>query len=239
MKIMTLNIWRYDGDWSTRKPHIIEAILAEKPDILFMQEVFDDQRHQEKDEPHQGEQLNKDLGYRHMIYDVSEQTITENKKDLNELVFDGLLCLTNMQILEHKVVRLKREDPDKHYRAIQIIKALWHGKEVVFYHAHYSNRADWSELHLRETRDYFITNSATPIILGDLNILEPQVIKKVLGDKFESSYELAEYISFPSKKQVLDYIIIPKDHYNFKKIRCEYDNCSDHCALIAEIETVT
>jgi endonuclease/exonuclease/phosphatase family metal-dependent hydrolase len=41
MKIMTLNIWRYDGDWNTRKPKIIEAILKEKPDIVFMQEVFD------------------------------------------------------------------------------------------------------------------------------------------------------------------------------------------------------
>jgi endonuclease/exonuclease/phosphatase family metal-dependent hydrolase len=224
MKLMSLNIWRYDGDWSSRRQHIIDAILLEKPDIIFMQEVFDDQRHQTKDGPHQAKQLNKGLGYQHMIYDVMEQTITEHKEDVKELVFDGLLCLTNMQIIEHKVVRLKREETDKHHRAIQIIKVFWKGKEVVFYHTHYSNTNEWSELHLMETRDYFITGQEMPIILGDLNILEPAVIKKVLGDKFQSSYELGEYVSFPSKNQVLDYIVIPKDLYKFKTVRCEYDN---------------
>ncbi len=43
MKIMTFNIARYDYDWNTRKPKITDAVLKEKPDILFMQEVFDDQ----------------------------------------------------------------------------------------------------------------------------------------------------------------------------------------------------
>ena len=237
MKVMTFNIWRYDGDWNARKPNIIDAVLKEKPDILFMQEVFDDQRYQTKDGKHQGEQLNEKLGYKNIFYDIVEQTITEHKEDIKQLVFDGLLCLTNLKILEHRIVRLKREDTDKHYRAIQIIKVLWEGKEVLFYHTHYSNTRDWSKLHLQETTEYFTTKGESPIILGDLNILEPEIIKEVFGDKFECSYELGAYVSFPAKNEVLDYIIIPKGKYNFKSIKCAYDNCSDHRALIAEIDT--
>lgn len=236
MKIMTLNIGRYDGsDWSARKTRIIDAVKKETPDVLFLQEVFDDQRHQTKDEPHQGQQLNIQLGYKNMLYDIVEQTINEHGQELKQLVFDGLLCLTDLPILEHKVVRLKREDADKHYRALQIVKVLWSGNEVLFYHVHYSNTEDWSRLHLQETREYFTTNNISPIILGDLNILEPQIIREVLGDKYKCSYDNKKYFSFPSKSQVLDYIVIPTEQYSFESVKCDYDNCSDHRALIAEI----
>jgi hypothetical protein len=164
-----------------------------------------------------------------------EQTVTESKQEVKQLAFDGLLCMTNLPILEHKVVRLKREDADKHYRAIQIVKVLWLGKEVTFYHTHYSNTNEWSKLHLQETREYFTSNKALPILLGDLNILKPQVINEVLGKSFECSYALGEYVSFPSKNEVLDYIVIPVDLYMFKSFKCDYDGCSDHRALVAEI----
>ena len=236
MKVMTFNIWRYDGDWNSRKQHIIDAVKAENPDILFMQEVFDDLRHQNKDGPHQGEQLNKHFNYKNVLYDIVEQTTVENKQELRQLVFDGLLCLTDLPILEHKIVRLKKEETDDHYRAIQIVKVLWLGEEVLFYHTHYSNTGDWSKLHLQETKNYFISNGELPILLGDLNILGPQVIKEVLGDEYESSYEISEYISFPSKNEVLDYVVLPVERYKFRSVRCDYDGCSDHRALITEID---
>lgn len=238
MKVVTLNIWRYDGDWNTRKPKIIEAILNEKPDIVFMQEVFDDQRHQTKDGQHQGEQLNEKLGYKNMIYSIVEQHIWENNKMVKELVFDGLLCLTNLQVLENKVLHLKKEENDKHYRAIQVIKILWQGREITFYHTHYSNTNEWSKLHLQETKEYLMDKKVYPIIVGDLNILKPEVIKEVLLDKFECSYDIKQYASFPSKNEVLDYVVVPKGLYKFNDIRCDYDNCSDHRALIVDINIV-
>jgi len=238
MKVMTFNIARYDYDWNARKPKIIEAILKEKPDIVFMQEVFDDQRYQNKDGQNQGSQLNEHLKYKNMIYDIVEQIITENKQDVKKLVFDGLLCLTNLPVIEHRIVRLKREDADSHYRAIQIIKVLYSGKEILFYHTHYSNTTEWSRLHIEETKEYLVNKKVSPIIIGDLNILEPKIIKKVLGDMFECSYDIKKYISFPSKNEVLDYIVIPKKHYKFSDIKCNYDNCSDHRALIAEINLI-
>lgn len=238
MKIMTFNIARYDFDWNARKPKIIDAVLKEKPDILFMQEVFDDQRYQSKDGQNQAGQLNEHFKYKNIIYDVVEQTVTEHGQEVKKLVFDGLLCLTNLPIIEHKMVRLKREDADRHYRAIQIIKVLLDGKEVLFYHTHYSNTNEWSKLHLQETKEYLMDKKVYPIIVGDLNILKPEVIKEVLLDKFECSYDIKQYVSFPSKNEVLDYVVVPKGLYKFNDIRCDYDNCSDHRALIVDINIV-
>lgn len=234
MKIMTLNIGHYEGDWKVRKKNIIKAVKAEKPDIVFMQEVFDDRMHQPKDGPHQGEQLHKLLGCKNMLYDVPEQMRAFGDRVLSQTVFDGALCLTDLPILEHKVVRLKREKTDRHYRAIQVVKVLWYGKAVLFYNTHYSNNDEWSRLHLEETRKYLVSKKASPIIIGDLNIKEPRTIKKVLGNKFKSSYEFKKYISFPSENIVLDYIVIPNS-YRFRSLKSGYDNCSDHRALIVEI----
>lgn len=238
MKIMTLNIARYDLDWNVRKLHIIDVVLKEKPDIIFMQEVFDDQRYQKEDEQNQGEQLNGYFNFKNVIYDIAEQTLTENSHDVKTLVFDGLLCLTNLQVLEHKLIRLKKEDADRHYRAIQIVKVLTDGSEVLFYHTHYSNTDEWSELHLKETEEYLMSKKASPIIVGDLNILKPEVIKDVLGDRFLCSYDAKRYISFPSKKEVLDYVVIPKGMYKFNEVKCDYDGCSDHLPLIVDISTI-
>lgn len=238
MKIMTFNIARYDFDWDTRKTKIVDAVFKEKPDILFMEEVFDDQRHQTKDGQHQGEQLNEQFKYKNMVFDIVEQIVAEHGQDVKKLVFDGLLCLTNLPILEHKIIRLKREDSDRHYRAIQIIKVLYSSKEILFYHTHYSNTNEWSKLHLQETKEYLLNKKVSPIILGDLNILEPKAIKEVMGDLFECSYEIKRYVSFPSKNEVLDYVVLPKEQYKFNDVKCDYDNCSDHRSLIVDISIV-
>jgi hypothetical protein len=173
-----------------------------------------------------------------MIYNIIEQHIWENNKMVKELVFDGLLCLTNLQVLENKVVHLKKQENDKHYRAIQIIKILWQESEITFYHTHYSNTNEWSKLHLQETKEYLMGKKVYPIIVGDLNILKPEVIKEVLVDKFECSYDIKQYVSFPSKNEVLDYVVVPKGLYKFNDIRCDYDNCSDHLALIVDISII-
>lgn len=236
MKIMTLNIWHYEGNWNIRKNNIIKAVLAEKPDILFMQEVADDQMHQAKDGLHQGEQLNARLKYKNLVYDVAEQIRIKHDNELSHPLFEGVLCLTSLPLLAHRVLRLKREKEDKHYRAIQLITVSWFGKEVLFYHTHYSNTNEWSRSHLEETRRYMVSKNASPILIGDLNILDSRVIKNVLGSKFECSYEFKKYLSFPSENITLDYIVIPKTRYRFKSLKCNYDNCSDHRALIAEID---
>lgn len=176
MKIMSLNIGQYLLDWKTgkisdwekRKECIVRAVMEEKPDVLFLQEVSDDQRYQENDGAHQGEQLNMKLNYKNMIYDIVEQRRAEGGQELKQTVFDGLLCLTNLEILRHKIVRLKKEETDKHYRGIQIIEISHLNERFLFYNTHYSNTSEWSELQLSETQKYLVSKNEWPIILGIL-----------------------------------------------------------------------
>ena len=235
MKIMTFNIGNYDGDWVKRKSLIIESVKKEKPDILFMQEVFDDQRYQENDGPNQAEQISSSLDYKNVFYNVTEQIISAHVNH-SELVLDGLLCLTNLPVLENRLVHLERQNDDKHYRSIQVIKVISANKEILFYNTHYSNRDDWAKLHLQETKRYLTKKKENPIILGDLNIMKSEIITGVLGDDFECSYDFKNYISFPSKNEVLDYVVIPKKLYKFNNVECNCDNCSDHRALIIDIQ---
>lgn len=232
---MSLNIWRYDGDWKSRMERILEAVGRERPDMLFMQEVFDDQRHQGRDGSHQAEQLNRRLGYRNAAYDIVAQLSTEAGKPVDEPAFDGMLCLTDLEITGRGVIRLKRQEMDRHYRAVQVIQARAHGREVTFYHVHYSNTDEWGRMHLEETRDYARERGVEPIILGDLNILYPDVIREVMGPEFESSYDFKQYISYPSKGEVLDYIILPRKSFGFDSVRADYEGCSDHLALVADV----
>ena len=90
-------------------------------------------------------------------------------------------------------------------------------------------------MHLQETKEYFNGKNVSPIIIGDLNILDPNVIKDVLGGAFECSYDIEGYVSFPSKNEVLDYIVVPKNQYKLSNIKCNYDDSSDHRVLIADV----
>ena len=236
MKVMTLNIGRYDGNWAKKKRKISAVVNKEKPDIIFMQEVFDDRRHQAKDGLNQGEQLNTQLNYKNFIYDVVEQVMIENGKEVTSLAFDGLLCLTNLQIIARRVLRLERQMQDKHHRAVQIVRVRYGGKDVLFYNVHYSPNDEWSRRYLKETKGRFIGEKQAPIIIGDFNILDSRTIKEILGKGFESSYDAKRYVSFPSKGQVLDYIVIPQRRYRFVNVKCGYDCGSNHLPLIAEIE---
>jgi hypothetical protein len=94
-----------------------------------------------------------------------------------------------------------------------------------------------SKAHLEETKEYLTAHRERPILVGDLNILHPDVVSVTLGPAgFVSSYDKEPYLSYPSKDEVLDYIVIPNERYTFTSVRCGHDGCSDHRALIAEIE---
>lgn len=42
LKLVTFNIWHNQGDWAARLPLLIEAIRAEAPDVIGLQEVLED-----------------------------------------------------------------------------------------------------------------------------------------------------------------------------------------------------
>lgn len=238
-KAITLNIWRYDGNWEARKQKIISFINQEKPDILFLQEVFDDDRHN-KPRDHQALQLNRNLGFKHCLYDVVEMVTRENNQPINVPVFDGLACLTNVDVINHELIRLTRAKDDCHFRAIQKVHIQFKGQEFIFFHTHFSNRADWARFHLEETLTIADKEPIQPIIIGDLNILDINDVKDVFDRsslKYICSYDVRRYVSFPAKNEVLDYVLLPED-FRFTDIICEKDGLADHRPLVTVIESV-
>lgn len=234
LKIITLNIFRYYQDWNKRKQAIIKYLKKEKPDMVFLQECFDDQRHNEPDQ-HQAKQLNDILNFEHCIYSVAEMVRSERNVALSTATFDGLACLSSIPITEVNTLRLKKQDDDKHFRIIQRIVTSLHGETMIFYHVHFSNRNDWAREHLKETLQLANKEKIRPIIIGDFNI---KIIDDVLSlgrENYIVSWAIHNYISFPSENETFDYILIPKN-WSFKHISCNVDDLSDHLPLLATVK---
>lgn len=234
MKIITLNIGRYSKDWDKRKIKIIDFIKKEKPDILFLQEVFDDSRYNILGD-NQAKQLNKELKFKNVLYDVVEKVETEHKKPVEVPVFDGLACFTNHEILNKKLIKLKRQEDDRHFRAIQEVEIKFNDNKLTFFHTHFSNRDDWALSHLKETLE-IINRNLLPVIVGDLNIKKTDDLINLCKDTYSISYEFKEYYSFSEKEETLDYVLIPKNQFKFVKLECNINDISDHKPLIVTIQ---
>jgi|SRR3989344_743519 len=235
LKILSLNLWRFYGNWEERKINILKNIQENKPDLIFLQECFDDGR-QGIDYKNQAKILNEELKYSGCNYSIAEMLLSEGGVPLKTTVFDGLGMISNLKIKSVNEMRLKKHETDRHFRIIQRIVLEKDNKEIIVYHTHFSNKEDLSKWHLEETIVMAKKESNLPIILGDLNILNPQVILNLTSDLFESSYTFKPYISLPSKKEVLDYVLIPKNKFKFLEVDCQEEGLSDHSPLYVKLE---
>ncbi|MBU2639126.1 MAG: endonuclease/exonuclease/phosphatase family protein [Nanoarchaeota archaeon] len=233
MKILTLNLYRYYENWEKRKNLIVKYIQEQNPGIIFLQECFDDARYNTP-KNNQAIQLNKKLNYKECVYDIAEKLCTEREKPITASVFDGLGCLSRFEIIEKNKISLKKSKDDKHFRIIQRFLFKINKKKFLFYHTHYSNRDGWAREHLKETIQLANKEKLQPIIVGDLNIRLTEDIQKFTKSKYLNSWEIKDYISYPSEEEVLDYVLIPKT-MKFINILCDKDGLSDHRPLVVEI----
>ena len=231
IKLLSLNIFRYYQDWETRKLKILKFINEVNPDIVFLQECFDDSRHNKLGD-NQGIQLNKELGFNSCLFSVAEKIKSEGGKDIDVPAYDGLCVLTNLPITKKKDIMLKQAEDDKHIRIVQNIVVEKNNQNINIFHTHFSNRDDLARNHLIETIEIAKQEPNFPIILGDLNIRIPEDTIKFSSEEYKSSWEIEKYISFPSKGETLDYALIPKKNYTFDKISCLGEDLSDHKALL-------
>jgi len=232
IRLLTLNLYRYYDDWERRKALIVRYIKEQKPDIVLLQECFDDKRHHVKN---QAVQLNDFLKFKECVYSVAERLRTENGVELNVPVFDGLACLSKFEIVESDQISLKKQVDDRHSRIIQRLVFLVNGSELVVYHTHFSNRDDWARMHLEESLVHAKSEASIPVIAGDLNIKRTDDILELSEYDFRTSWDVKRYVSLPSKSEVLDYVLIPKT-MGFVHIICDRDGLSDHRPLIVDIK---
>ncbi|MBT5739799.1 hypothetical protein HOI26_01745 [Candidatus Woesearchaeota archaeon] len=233
--IFSLNLWRYYGEWQKRLPKIVNHIKEKNPDIILLQECFDDSRFN-KPGNNQAKQLNKQLSFKHCFYSIAEKLETERGKSITDPVFDGLGLLSNINVVAVEDFKLKKQAEDKHSRIIQNILFEKDGKKFRLYHTHFSNRDDWAKMHLQETYKLAKKERTKPIIAGDLNIIITNDLKEVTGDEYQISWFVKKYVSYPSKKEVLDYVLLPKNNFQFESIECNLNQLSDHCPLIVKLK---
>ena len=242
VKVLSLNLCNYHN-FEERKVRIADFIKRASPDIVALQEVRDDLKHNLAGD-NQAKQINRHLKYPYMAF-VETMSINQVKNLPKEpACTEGLAILSRLPILKILKRKLKRHAQDKFTRAVMHVQVA-SNKSIDIFNVHYSPVALFAKLHLEETLKISRRLGISPIILGDFNIPDPKIVKELATD-YSISTDMKNYLSYCPNERIkkdkvynpeactLDYILIPKK-FKFKHFDCGGEGLSDHNALIAEI----
>src|SRR3989344_6002711 len=232
LKVLSLNIWNYTN-YKERKPKIIEFIKKQNPDVLVLQEVRDDIDFNEKGND-QAKQLQKELDYPYYEFYAVTDKQKERPEKYNRYCIEGTAIFSKFPIKKVEKIQLTKQ-PEDRYTCGNLHITIQAKKKIDIIGVHFSNSNLFSLLHLIETLKYARDKKIKPIIVGDFNILHPNWLADVVSSEYLDSYNFKKYISYPSKNETLDYIVIPKE-FSFVSLDCSTEELSDHRALIAEIK---
>ncbi|MFA5992701.1 MAG: endonuclease/exonuclease/phosphatase family protein [Candidatus Pacearchaeota archaeon] len=233
MKLLNLNIYNYNN-WQERKPKIIKFIKKEKPDIVTFQEIRDDIQFNNKGD-NQAKQLNRALKYPYYAFYQTTDKHKERPEKYDHYCVEGTALLSKFPIIKNEKVKLKKHPKDIYYCGNHYVKIKIDNKIIDVLVVHFSNSDLFSKLHLIETMNQIRKKKIKPIIVGDFNMWHTDWLKKLIGKEYTNSFIFKKYISYPPRKWVLDYIVIPKN-YKFKSFKCIGKGLSDHRVLVAEVE---
>jgi endonuclease/exonuclease/phosphatase family metal-dependent hydrolase len=231
IKIFDLNLWNYNN-FEERKPRIVEAIKKYNPDIVAFQEVRDDLRFNSRGY-NQARQLNTKLDYKYLAFMKTMDVNKVNNRLENPDCIEGLALLSKYPIVKIIRKKIKRHDNDRHTRGI-LYARIKTKKDIEVCVVHFSPNRLFSKLHLEETLNFFREKQLEPIILGDFNIDDHDIITNLASENYSIARDFNHCITLPDTKRTIDDILIPKK-YKFKSFFCDETNLSDHKALIAEI----
>jgi len=232
LKIISLNIWNY-ALYQERKPKIIKFIKKQNPDVLVLQEIRDDTDFNVKGND-QAKQLNLELKYPYYEFYAVTDKQKERPEKYRRYCIEGTAIFSKFPIENVRKIELTKQ-PDDRYTCGNLHVTINANKKIHIIGVHFSNSNLFSLLHLIETLKYALDNKIKPIIVGDFNILHPNWLADVVSSEYLDSYNFKKYISYPSKNETLDYIVIPKE-FSFVSLDCSTEELSDHRALIAEIK---
>lgn len=231
LKILSLNLWNYTN-YNDREPKIIEFIKKHNPDVIVLQEIRDDVEFNEKGND-QAKQLNKQLDYPYYEFYAVTDKQKERPEKYNRHCIEGTAIFSRFPIKKVEKIQLTKQ-PDDRYTCGNLHVTLDAKKKIEIIGVHFSNSNLFSLLHLIETLKYARYKKIKPIIIGDFNILHPNWLADTVYGEYSDSYSFKKYISYPSKNETLDYILIPKE-FKFKSVVCPDESISDHRPLITEI----
>lgn len=232
LKLVSINIWNYTN-YQERRPKIINFIKKHDPDILVLQEVRDDVDFNEKGND-QAKQLNQEINYPYYeFYEVTDKQ-KERPEKYNRHCKEGTAIFSKFPITKIEKIQLTKQ-PDDRYTCGNLHVTIQAKKKIEVIGVHFSNSSLFSLLHMIETLKYCRDKKIEPMIVGDFNFLHPNWLYDLTSHEFNSSYNFKKYVSYPAKKETLDYILIPKSS-KFVSLLCPDEELSDHNPLVAEIE---
>jgi len=227
MKLTTLNTQGFDN-WGARQAFVAEYIAAEKPDIIFFQEVV----FLPDTAPfNQVQLLNKVLNY---PYELSSVTRLQDSTAY-KVYREGLATISRYPIMKSDTIVLQQAEGDEHNRIVQLLDIEIDGEIIQFANIHFSltDFVDYATAHLVELFEILAARGEQRIIAGDFNMTHLENFEYMWDETYTASTQVP-YVTFPAENKRVDYFLIPKS-YSFTSITTSGDSLSDHRAVTVEI----
>lgn len=214
LRLATLNLWNLK-QWPERLPAIVDEIIAQKPDILLVQEA------------QVGASVNQVEELAHACsYEFFEHTpFTTKGEYLHGL---GALSRIPFRSTSHKHAYVRTEQRG-------FVESLFTigDKTIRIINVHFDNTDEGSLTHLDEVLAHVTQSGYTAIIAGDFNCFDSQAVSKHSIKTHTSSFDSTPYISYPDEG-TLDYILVPRS-INITSCTCVDRFLSDHRMIVVDV----
>ena len=225
--IASLNLWNFN-EWERRLPLIISTIQKANPDIIFFQEVQKDINFNMKN---QLGILNESLKYPFSQFSLSGIK-TKRKGVILPFPVDHGLGILSKFPFKSESISLTRSTEKSGNAILQIGNFEIDNKKHCFTNVHFLNSDASAEENFKESLTILKDKDST--LIGDFNIKDIKKYKNLYIDKYTSSSDFTDYVSYPMDEVSYDYILL-SNKYKFKNFECLDENISDHKMIVTTI----
>jgi endonuclease/exonuclease/phosphatase family metal-dependent hydrolase len=177
MRLVCFNIWHNQGDWAARQPLLIEAIRAENPDVIALQEVLEDAA---VGLPNQARTIADALGGYAMHFVSTDPEGAPRRY--------GNAVLSRLPVLAHDSRKL---EPLNDYRTALRARVAVGGRAVDVVNTHLAWQPDQAPVRAQQIADLmaWLPADGTPlIVMGDFNATQDDAgLNALTGPRFFSA----------------------------------------------------
>lgn len=192
LRIASLNIANYDdhAHWQVRRQMIIDELAVLQPDVIALQEVRYNSRHETTIYSHlnSAEQILAGLQHRglYLSATVSTQRSMHYRALADGPFWEGLSVISSVPVIETGKRQFSHlhNSFDMNKRIIQHVLLNWADREVCLLHTHYTYDMLGLKQNIAETLMVYRLIAALPVLLmGDMNTMPEAAEFSLLRDK--------------------------------------------------------
>ena len=209
LSLVTFNIWHNQGDWAARLPLLVDAIRAQRPDVIALQEVLEDAA---VGLPNQAQTIADALGGYSVAF-VSTDAEGSPRRYGNAL-------LTRLPVIEQDSKKL---EPLDDYRTAVRLRISWRGRAIDIVNTHLAWQQDAAPVRARQIADlmaWLPTDGAPVVVMGDFNAVQEDAgLAALTAPAFFSALPLGSALTTlnPAKghpDRVIDHIFVQADAFS-------------------------